>query len=229
MKTWETILRAVQQLPEAKAAAAKEKADWCGWGQRAAQARMEKGYKTHTEQLETHAVRETSVTVEASVVGPVKVVKRTAKYDASGDRVVKHVSVNKERLVPYGRSAVMQMNQYCRVLSSLDFTHEIVLTNAQRAYIEDVLLTEVKKYGKILMSVRRKDTGATALYIREGNKHIVLFEDGTTTKQEHWPRFDGSWFFNKKIKRTFSAEKPAGVMNADAKCFSLQAKPVKTK
>lgn len=226
MKPWEKTLRAVQQLPEAIAEAAKWNAEWQGLGQRAAIARMEKSYFTNTRHFEVHTHATKKVVAEASSVGPVKVTTRVAVYDEKDDRVNKGQFVTKTRKVEFGRGAVMQINQYCRVLSKLEFTHEVVLTKAQRAYIEDVMLNPNKQYGQLRMSVRRKDTGATALYIREGNKHIVLFEDGSFTKTNHVPEFDGSWFFNKKVKREFKpvAEKAAGKFNASAKCFSLQSK-----
>lgn len=224
MKTWEQTFRAVQQTATAIEVAAKWDAEWSGFGQRAAMARMEKSYTTKVPHFEIHSFGKTRTVATPSEVGPVKTVTRVADYTEQGDRVLKGQFVTKARKVEFGRSAVMHINQYCRILGKLEFTHEVVLTNAQRDYIETVLLEN--NYGYVMMSVRRKDTGATALYIREGNKHIVLFEDGTFTKANNVPEFDGTWFFNKKIKRTFkpATEKAAGVMNADKKCFSLQAK-----
>lgn len=226
MKSWEKTLRAVQQLPEAIAEATKWNAEWQDFGQRVALARMEKSYFTNTRHFEVHTHATKKVFTEASSVNPVKFTARVAVYDENGDRVNKGQFVTKQRKVEFGRGAVMQINQYCRVLNKLEFTNEVVLTNAQRAYIEDVMLNPNKQYGQLRMAVRRKDTGATALYIREGNKHIVLFEDGSFTKANHVPEFDGSWFFNKKVKRGFKpvAEKTAGKFNASAKCFSLQSK-----
>lgn len=226
MKHWEKILHQVQQLPQALAVASKWNEDFPGFGRRLLEAKAQRGYTTYESKLEIRNVLQTRIAVIHTDEGPVKVLMKSATYETnfSEGRVMQRSFVTKARDEKFGRSAMMQLNRYSKLLAQLEFTHEVLLTNAQRKYIEDVMLTDCKSYGHIEMAVRRKDTGATAIYIREGTKHIILFEDGTTTKREHIPEFGGSWFFNKKVKRSFiPAQVHVGTYNPQTQQFSLQA------
>jgi hypothetical protein len=203
MKTWEKTLHVVQQLPEAIAEANKWNQEWKEWGRNTAEARMTRSVTTHKPHYELHTRKE-------SVVVPGR---KEFKTDAGGNVIAiqtwleakklvarEHVVINRARTEDLGRSTTSILNRYKLALTKLEATNEITLTNAQRAYIETMLLGN--GWGKIRHGLRRTDTGATAIYIREGDIHIMLFEDGSTTKSYNVPEFGkGSWFFNTKIKR----------------------------
>lgn len=207
MKTWEKTLHTVQQMPEAIAEADKWNREWKEWGRNSAEARMTKSVTTHKPHYELRTRKE-------SVVVPGR---KEFKVDAGGNVISiqnwldakklvarEHVVINRARTEDLGRSTTSILNRYKLALTKLEATNEITLTNAQRAYIETMLLGN--GWGKIRHGLRRTDTGATAIYIREGDVHVMLFEDGSTTKSYNVPEFGrGSWFFNTKIKRAVKA------------------------
>ena len=205
MKSWEKTLHLVQTFDEAHAAADEWNKTWRTWGVKAADARMTKSVTTNTTHYELHTFKE-------AVVLPGR---KQDKIDAGGNviqiqtwieakRLVNrvHVPVTRKRVEKLERGVTGMLNKYRKILPKLEATTEITLTNKQRKYIETVLLAN-GGWGTVRHGLRRTDTGATAIYIREGNVHIMLFEDGSTTKTYDVPEFGrGSWFFNTKIKRT---------------------------
>lgn len=211
MKSWEKTLHLVQTFDEARAEADEWNKIWRTWGITAAEARMTKSVTTNVMHYEMHTFKE-------SVVLPGR---KQDKIDAGGNviqiqnwieakRLVNrvHVPVTRKRVEKLERGVTGMLNKYRQILPKLEATTEITLTDKQRKYIETVLLSN-GGWGTIRHGLRRTDTGATAIYIREGNIHIMLFEDGTTTKTYNVPEFGrGSWFFNKKIKRTFKPAAP---------------------
>lgn len=204
MKAWEKTLHLVQTFDEARAEADKWNREWKEWGVNVAAARMTKSVTAKALHYEMHTFKE-------SVIVPGR---KESKVDAGGNvikiqnwleakKLVKreHVPVTRVRTEKLDRSTKSEINRYKLALTKLEATSEITLTNKQRKYIEYMLLGQ--QWGTIRHGLRRTDTGATAIYIRQDNIHIVLFEDGTTTKSYDKPEFaKGSWFFNKQIKRT---------------------------
>lgn len=204
MKSWEKTLHLVQTFDEARAEADKWNREWKEWGRNTAEARMTRSVTTHKPHYELRTRKE-------SVVVPGR---KEFKTDAGGNVIEiqtwleakklvarEHVVINRARTEKLNRGTTGLLNRYKLALTKLEATTEITLTNEQRKYIETVMLAN-GGWGQIRHGLRRTDTGATAIYIRQGDIHIVLFEDGSTTRSRHLPEFgEGSWFFNKKIKR----------------------------
>lgn len=111
------------------------------------------------------------------------------------------------------RKTFSTMNDYKNLLPHLEFTHELILTSAQRKTLErgDASTFE------LWWSVRRTDTGATALVLRNGGDWMILYEDGTHTgnlwtrdiRIQNYaarikttnPSFNGSWYLDKRVKQ----------------------------
>jgi hypothetical protein len=229
MKTWLKQLHAAQATDAARNFAAKWDADWKAWGRNAAEARMNKGVVTNEYRFECHAYTKMVVIPDGKkIVKDASGEEMTIMTYIDGKKLVKrdYVLVKRSRKLDLTRGVTSVLNQYKLAVNKIDFTHEVVVTKAQAAFIEDVVLGT--NWGHVMCGLRRKDTGATALYIRHEDKHLVLFEDGTFTKSYNVPEFGvGSWFFNTKVKRNYEVApvKKAGVKSGNS--FSLQAKPAK--
>lgn len=126
--------------------------------------------------------------------------------------------VTRERHVELTRNP-MGLSKYKLALSKIEWTTDVVVTAIQLQVIDNF---GAGNWGKILCGLRRTDTGATALLIREDNAYVVLFEDGEYVKSYNVPEFNGSWFFDKKVKRTaVVAEQPKLLATANEKSFTI--------
>jgi hypothetical protein len=109
------------------------------------------------------------------------------------------------------------------IVKHLEFTHELLVTAAQRTTLEP-LLTGVDVW-RAIWSMRRRDTGATAIVLRRATSWAVVYEDGSMTQnQVHSdgriggmtqrtvgidPNIFGSWYFNARVKNRTLQPKPA--------------------
>lgn len=205
MKTWEKNLRAAQATEQAAAYAADQEKQWGEYGRAVAEARMTKTITTTKAHWEIQ-----TMTQMVTLPG-----KKVTRHTAGGDEITireyndvkcvkgrRAVEMTRTRVEHFKRIGIPNMAKYKLALTKVEFTHEIVLTNAQRAVIESLVLGQ--DWGKIMCGLRRVDTGATALYIRHENQHMVLFEDGSAIKSYNVSEFGANpdWFFNTKVKRT---------------------------
>jgi hypothetical protein len=222
-------LHAAQATEAARDFASKWDADWKSWGRNIAEARMNKCILTNEFRFECHAYTKTVAIPDGK-----KIVKDASGEDMTittytdGKKLVKreYVGVTRTRKLDLTRGVKVVLNQYKLAVNKIDFTHEVVVTKAQAVFIEKVVVGE--SWGHVLCGLRRKDTGATALYIRHDNIHMVLFEDGTRTKSYDVPEFGvGSWFFNTKVKRNYEVAPAKKVGTKTGNSFSLQSKPAK--
>jgi hypothetical protein len=202
MKSWEKNLRAAMNSDLAVAAAAKQNAMWQEFGKHAALYKVGEVLDTFVVEMQTH------------------------KCAMSGAKMTKVAATQ----VVMTRQHRQARNRYSEVLNNLEVTHEIVLTNKQRKVLEPILTADDITW-QVWWCYRLRNTGATAVVLRNGNDWMTLYEDGTTSGnrweaeriQGHTvklktiePSFHGSWFFNKNIKRTYKPTQVVTVVKQDA-------------
>lgn len=192
MASWIKTLKAAQQTEAAIAFAKREDAAWTVFAQNVVAARMGRALTTRAPHFELHVRTETVARTDKH--------QNITKVRLLTERT--YVNVTKTRIEKLGRTALSELNKYKRMLAGLRHTNELVVTKAQREYIEEQLrLVANGKDWKILCGLYREDTGATAIRIKEGDRHIVLFEDGSLTSSRVAPEFGGSWYLCKRTKR----------------------------
>lgn len=213
-KRFERELRASMATDSAARFVDKNNAEWGDFGRNVATARMQGFISTNRPQYECWTPRRNEVRLDdedTNTVMPWFV----ARVRANDNTAPNWRCVTRERHLEFGR--ITGMTQYKLALTKLEFTTDVVLTKAQ---IET--LANMNGWGKIYCSLRRRDTGATALYIRQDNVHMVLFEDGSFTKSYNVPEFVGSWAFNKRVRRDFRPAVTNTVKaNVEAKSFTI--------
>jgi hypothetical protein len=122
------------------------------------------------------------------------------------------------------RKHLADVNVYRSVLHAIEFTNEVVVTAKQRKALEQLFAGQDVTY-QLWWSVRRRDTGATALVLRNGNDWMTLYEDGTHSGnlwirdiriqqyaakvKTSCPDFNGSWFYDKRATHTWKPEPTA--------------------
>lgn len=202
MKTWEKELRAAMASDAARDSAAKQNAMWQEFGRHAALIKVGEVLNTFVVEMQTH------------------------KCAMSGASMTKVAATQ----VVMTRQHRQLRNRYSDVLNNLEVTNEIVLTNKQRKVLEPILTASDITW-QVWWCYRLRNTGATAVVLRNGNDWMTLYEDGTTSGnrweaeriQGHTvklktiePSFHGSWFFNKSIKRTYKPTNVVPVVKQDA-------------
>lgn len=89
----------------------------------------------------------------------------------------------------------MDLYALCKYASILEWTNDVVLTKVQTS-----VLQSFAEGVCVYASLRRKDTGATALFCRYEGMFLTVFEDGSIAKGASL-QLDGAWSCTARIKR----------------------------
>lgn len=215
MKQWEKNLRIEQASNHVKNLVDSNNKSWKEFAVNL-NAAISLGYITHTPRFELRVVSASSLSTKTlASVAPEKQVAWNHKDNNQvsrfvGARVVQHNNFSR-RMDLGDRHSVKALNDLRIMASNLTFTQSLIITKAQRDYLEanEGMRKHLGKDWKVLCSLRRSDTGASAILIREGaNVYVTLFEDGTYSIKQHVPEFSGSWFISKRVARDTPLPKP---------------------
>lgn len=210
IKQWEISLRASRKLTEATLAIAKQHAQWKAFSAQGAAALAENviSFKHIEWQYMTCAMSGVSKHVPIAATA---------------------VEVTEEHLEA--------LNRYKLILSKMEVTADLVLTDAQRRVLEPLIMPQDGTW-QVWWSYRLSDTGATAICLKNGVNWMTLYEDGSITKNlwireavgsnkafdSKHPDLGGSWYFNKKIKRDYTPPAPSYTIDKKAAKFEVRRK-----
>lgn len=249
---YEAALRASQAMPEAQAFAAKWNSDWSAFADELAQAKdlgfietqvsrweSARSKKSETRldidtDIETADLRvpnkgidlEIAVMLNTDIAAHVKVHGVIEVRVADSKLPPKWREVTRKRKLAHGRLTNFKLT-YQNLLQKIEFTTDVVLTPAQSRKLQAL---GVNDWGRVFCSIRRRDTGATALWLRHEDRYMLIFEDGSFVKSYRVPVFANlrsdhknlGWHFDKLAVRDFVAQPVYTVKaNVSASCFSI--------
>ncbi len=250
-RRYEAALRASMATPAAQQFADNWNTQWSEFSSNLEQSRSQGFINTRNAQFEPMRFRKNETRLDTDVPHQQKVlpnkgidldiavlvnseialqVKLYGTYEArvvADDRAPNWRSVVRDRKIEHTAITHFPM-RYQNLLKRLEFTTDLVLTPAQMTWLagQHALGGQCKVY----CSVRRRDTNATALLLRDDDVYVLLFEDGSFAKNHRIPNFahpkatdrNLTWPYNKRVKRNVT-NAPVNQVRADvsATCFSI--------